>query len=429
MMSQIGDLSAVSFSHKNTTLEERDQLALSSAEITAWLPQLRCQLGAEVAILSTCNRTEIYACGEQALELWPRLKPLLCAHRGIDPARCPEPARYRSTDAARHLFRVSASLESLALGENQILGQIKTAHELLLESPDKSPVLDRLLQFAVRAGKNVRTQTRLCDGAVSISSASVDLAKKLFGDFKDRVVVLVGAGETATNAGVHFRAAGANRFVVVNRSEQTGRAVAAEFGGAYRPLDALHQVLHEADIAIFATGAKDHLIGRRDLKPIMKRRSYRQLFLIDISNPRNVDPDAAKQEGVYLYNIDHLKKVVEANLMGRAQEIPRAEACVDAILAEWDAWMQERRIRPAIASLSRFFHEISQQELVRDQHRMSDAERLLLEEYSKRLVKKLLHHPISYLRQAVQSNSLRAEDLNLVLSLYNLHEPPEPRDD
>lgn len=428
-MSKIGDISAVSFSHKNTTLEERDQLALSSAEVEAWLPTLGQQLGGELAIISTCNRTEVYFHGDPNQELWPRLKPLLCEHRGIDPKRCPEPVRYRSTDAARHLFRVASSLESLALGENQILGQVKTAHELLLKTPEKSPVLDRLFQYAVRAGKNVRTRTSLCDGAVSISSASVDLAKRLFGDFQDRQVLLVGAGETATNAGVHFRAAGAKRFVVANRGEQTGRAVAEQFGGSYCTLDELPQALLDADIAVFATGAKEHLLERKTLKPLMKKRSYRQLFIIDISNPRNVAPDVAKQDGVFLYNIDHLKKVVEANLQGRAQEIPKAEECVEELITEWGAWMQERRIRPAIASLSRFFNEISQQELSRDQNRISDDERKMLEEYSRRLIKKLLHHPISYLRQSVQTNSLRTEDLNLVLALYNLHDRDETSDE
>lgn len=428
-MSKIGDISAVSFSHKNTTLEERDQLALSSAEVEAWLPTLGQQLSGELAIISTCNRTEVYFHGDPNLELWPRLKPLLCEHRGIELKRCPEPVRYRSTDAARHLFRVSSSLESLALGENQILGQVKTAHELLLKTPEKSPVLDRLFQYAVRAGKNVRTRTNLCDGAVSISSASVDLAKRLFGDFQERQVLLVGAGETATNAGVHFRGAGATRFVIANRSEETGRAVAEKFGGTYRTLDELPQALLEADIAVFATGAKEHLLERKTLKPLMKKRSYRQLFIIDISNPRNVAPDVAKQDGVFLYNIDHLKKVVEANLQGRAQEIPKAEECVEELIVEWGAWMQERRIRPAIASLSRFFNEISQQELSRDQNRISDDERQMLEEYSRRLIKKLLHHPISYLRQSVQTNSLRTEDLNLVLALYNLHDRDETSDE
>lgn len=428
-MSKIGDISAISFSHKNTTLEERDQLALSSAEIEHWLPQLVSALDGEVAIISTCNRTEVYHYGDASQDLWARLKPLLCAHRQMEPRSCPEPSKYRSNEAAKHLFRVSGSLESLALGENQILAQVKTSHELLLGSPDKAPVLDRLFQYAIRAGKQIRSQTHLCDGAVSISSASVDLAKKLFGDFEDRQVLLVGAGETATNAGVHFRAAGAKRFVIVNRSEHTGQAVAGQFGGRYRPLEELEAALQEADIAVFATGAKDHLLERKDIKPIMKRRGYRQLFLIDISNPRNIAPDVAKQDGVFLYNIDHLKKVVEANLQGRADEIPKADAIIYELLSEWNAWMQERRIRPAIASLSKLFNEISQQELARDHNQFNEQERKMLEEYSRRLIKKLLHHPISYLRQSVQMNTLRTEDLNLVLALYNLHDRDESYDE
>lgn len=421
MTTKIGDISAVSFSHQNTTLEQRDTLALSSHDIMEWLPALRKALDAEVAILSTCNRTEFYTYGVAAEPLWPRLKPLLCERVGFKPKRCPQPDIYHSTQAAHHLCRVAASLESLALGENRILAQVKTAHDLLLKQPGKSPVLDRLMQYAVRAGKLIRTQTKLCDGAVSISSASVDLAKRVFGSFESQRVVLVGAGETAVSAGLHFKGSGARDFVVLNRSEERGRQTAALFEGTYAPLEDLVEVLHDADIVVFATGSKSHLLNRAMLKGMMRKRQYRQLLLIDISNPRNVASDVTKEDGLFLYNIDHLKKVVEANLAGRESEIPAASQIIAKILCDWGDWMQSRRVEPAITSLNRHFAQVRDQELLRHQNRIDESQKILLEEFSNRLIRKLLHNPIMYLKHAV-NNALSAEDLNLVLSLYDLHD-------
>lgn len=424
MTTKLGDISCVSFSHQNTTLEQRDTLALSSHDIMEWLPQLREALDAEVAILSTCNRTEIYTYGSADDPLWPRLKPLLCQRVGLKPKHCPQPDLHHSTQAAHHLCRVAASLESLALGENQILAQVKTAHELLLKQPGKSPVLDRLMQHAVRAGKLIRTQTKLCDGAVSISSASVDLAKRVFGSFDAQRVVLVGAGETAISAGLHFKGSGARDFVVLNRSQDRGRQTADLFGGTYAPLDDLVDVLEDADIVVFATGSKSHLLNRKMLKGLMRKRQYKQLLLIDISNPRNVASDVTKEDGVFLYNIDHLKKVVEANLAGREDEIPAAEQIIANILCDWGNWMRGRRVEPAIASLNKHFAQVRDQELLRDKNRIDESQKQLLEEFSNRLIRKLLHNPIMYLKGAVKNGALSAEDLNLVLSLYDLHDDP-----
>lgn len=422
MTTKIGDISAISFSHHNTTLEQRDSLALSSSDILEWIPHLRKNLNAEVAIISTCNRTEIYTYGTQTGPLWDRLQPHLCQRMGIKPKKCPTPQQFHSSQAANHLCRVSASLESLALGENQILAQVKTAHDLLLQSPGKSPVLDRLFQHAVRAGKLIRTKTHLCDGAVSISSVSVDLAKKIFGSFDGQQVLLVGAGETATNAAQHFKGSGANNFVVLNRGEENGQKVARMFNGTYRPLDELSDALLTADIAVFATGSKKHLLTRKDMRGLMRKRQYRKLFIIDISNPRNVDPAVSKEDGIFLYNIDNLKKVVELNLAGRYDEIPKAERIIDEVIGDWSAWMQSMRVQPTIASLSKYFKQVRDQELQRDKNRMDDEQQQLLEEFSNRLIRKLLHNPIMYLRQAVETNSLSAEELNLVMALYNLND-------
>ena len=313
-------------------------------------------------------------------------------------------------------------MESIALGENQILAQVKAAHDLLLQSPGKSPVLDRLFQFAIRAGKAVRTETGLCQGAVSISSVSVELARKIFGSFERSKILLVGAGETAAEAAAYFQAAGARDFCVVNRSEVRGRELAAAFGGRYRSLQGIEEACLHADIVVVATGSPDFLLTHDMLKGVTRARRSRPIFLIDISNPRNVDPRVARLGGVYLYNIDDLMAVVEANLNLRKGELPKAEAIVEGLVEEWRAWVQTLRVKPTIATLARFFEAVRQQELERHRNRLGPEELALLESFSRGLTRKLLHHPIMHLRGSVDDNSLRSEDLDLVWDLFRLQD-------
>lgn len=424
-------LTAISFSHRNTALDARDDLAFGDRDVERFVSTCRTEWLSEAAVLSTCNRTEFYLWGPTGADLWPELAPFVARLRGLDGDLMPAPAISFDAAAASHLFRVAASLESLALGENEILGQVKDVHEQILVSPKKMPVLDQLFQFAIRAGKRVRTETTLCEGAVSISSAAVSLATKIFGDFNSRKILLVGAGETAETTAMHFQSCGAKDFQVLNRSTARGQALAEQINGTYRPLDTLDDALNQIDVAVFATGSQEHLITYSAMKKVMKQRQNRPIFLIDISNPRNVDPEIAKLDSAFLYNIDDLEQVVVDNRSSRRQEIPRAEAIVDDLVTSWEQWQRNRKVTPTIASLAQFFEEIRSQELSRQHKGLSDQERQMLEDFSRGLVKKLLHNPIMYLRRSVSDNSLSPQDLDLVRSLYNLDTSPsrETNDD
>lgn len=421
-MSRSSTLKAYTFSYKNTSLEDRDALAFSSENVAAFVAQVREQLGSEGAVISTCNRTEFYLFGPDADIQWPTVRELVADIKGSTPASIPQPHALAGNDAASHVFRVAASLESLALGENQILGQLKDAHEILLGQPVKTPALDRLFQYAVRCGKEVRTETGLCEGTVSISSVAVQLAEKIFGNFAKREILFIGAGDTAEKAAIHFQEAGARNFVVVNRSEGKGRAFAHQLGGSYRPLDDVYDACLSADIVLVATGSQDYLVTKAMFKKVMRKRHRRSIFLIDISNPRNVEPAVGDMTGVYLYNMDNLQRVVASNLDARRQEIPAAEKIVDHFVDEWDNWLQSLQVTPTIATLAKYFDAVREQELDRHGGSVDDDDRVMLEEFSKGLIKKLLHNPIMYLRSSVQNNSLTAEDLRLVRSLYNLED-------
>lgn len=419
MMSAVRDIWLVSFSHHNTSIEERDRLAFSPDEVEAFVPSARNVLGdSELAVLSTCNRTEFYGYGGGPP--WEKLGPLVVQQKHLPAETIAHPSEFRGKDAARHLFRVAASIESLALGEDQILSQVKEVHRQILGLPTKSPVLDRLYQFAIRAGKRVRTETTLCDGAVSIASASVELSKRIYGDLSSLEIVLVGAGETAENAAEHFKASGATQFVVANRGAERGKALADRFGGTYRPLDQLLDVCHTADVAVFATGSPDRLLEKREMKAVMKKRGYRSLFLIDISNPRAVDAAVGKLPGVFLYNIDDLDAVIKDNLKSRQKEIPRAEQVIEELVEEWDAWMQTIRVRPTIGGLARIFEAIREEEIQKWGDKYTPEQREAVDAFSKGLVKKLLHNPISYLRSAVEDGTLKPEDVDLVRRLFEL---------
>ncbi|MFB6264530.1 MAG: glutamyl-tRNA reductase [Bradymonadaceae bacterium] len=422
-----GTLQLFRFDQANTSLEERDELALSDDDIRAVLPELRSQLGGEWAVLSTCHRTEFYHFGDP-IE-WADLRPLVGELNEDDGSELPDPERMERSSAARHLFRVAASLESVALGENEILGQVHDAHDLLLERSDGSPVLDQLFRFAVRCGKDVRTDTALCEGAVSVSSVAVDLAEKIFGSFDGRTVVLVGAGETAETAAEHFAEAGATDFRVVNRSRSSGERLAGRYGGDYRPLDELDEVLQSADVGLVAVGADEPVVEADLAQRVVRARRQEPLFLIDVSNPRNVAPAAGDLPGVYLYDMDDLESVVEDNLQARRAEIPAAEAVVDDFVDQWESWRQQLQVDPTISTLARYFEDVRQQELARHEGDISEDEMDRLERFSKGLVKKLLHFPITNLRSAVEDNSLSQEQLQTVWSLYNLREFEENSDE
>jgi glutamyl-tRNA reductase len=290
-----------------------------------------------------------------------------------------------------------------------------------LEAETDSPIIERLFQFAVRAGKDVRTDTALCEGTVSVSSVAVDLAQKIFGDFSDRTILLLGAGETAETAAEHFAADGAADFLVVNRSRDRGTALADRFNGRFAPLDDLESALATSDIAVVATGSQDPLITREMLEGVTEQRRHDSTFLIDISNPRNVEPSAASLPSVYLYNMDDLQSVVNANKAARRDEIPKAESIIDHYVEEWEHWLQQQRVTPTISTLARYFEDARQREL--DRHDgLSEEERSRLEAFSKGLIKKLLHDPITNLRDAVDRNALSSEQLEFVWSLYNLRE-------
>jgi glutamyl-tRNA reductase len=338
-----GRLLVLGLSHRTAPVEQREKASLAE-------PAARSVLGlllgdpaiSEAAVLSTCNRTELFAVVADPARAEATLSKALVEHSGITTDELAE-ARYvhREHSAARHLFRVAASLDSMVLGESEIQGQVRAARDLGREAGTLGPLLDRTFAQALATGRRVRSQTRVGAGAVSVSSVAVDLARTALGDLRDRRALLVGAGRAAEATARALLGQGLAEIVVSNRTPATASRLAGRFGGRAAGLESLAHDLAAVDVVISSTDATRTILDADSLRRAL--HSERPLVLIDIAVPRDVDPGVAKLPGVRLHNIDDLKRVAEANLNGRRKEAARAEVIVAAEVRRFAAWSRRSR--------------------------------------------------------------------------------------
>jgi len=420
----------VSTNYKNSPIEVWDQFSVNEDKIRQFL-----DAGAaegewldEVAVLSTCNRTEFYFVTDrpESAPSWILARYGDLRNETVDSAAW-RPLRLLDEEAVDHLMRVASGIESMVLGENQILSQVKTTHEILTTSPHRFPILTRLFQDAIRAGKIVRTQTGLCQGAVSISLAAVELTKKFFSKIDKRRILLVGAGETGSLVLRHFHAAGAWQIGVVNRSLPKAQALAREFGAKALPLDAIPRALESVDIVVVATASQEPLIWKDDVARARKARGGGPLFMVDISTPRNIDPAVGDVPDVFLYNIENLKTIIDENMEKRRAEIPAAEKLILAIREEFWGWVKTLQVKPTIRRLTGFFESIRLQELERIRHKVSDEEYDRLERFTGSMIRKLLHHPIMSLRQMSNGEILDRDLIRSAWEMFHLDEVKEEK--
>jgi len=430
----MSELVAAGLNHKTAPVELRERLAASTDEVVRALPLLKERAGfGEVMVVSTCNRVEIYGVAPGWLRAGEAALTLLAEARGVDPALLLRHAFIRGgREAASHICRVSASLESMVVGEPQILGQVKDAYELARAQGTVGAILDRCLGTAFRGAKRVRTETAIARGAASVPSVAVDLARSIFGELRECSALLVGAGERAQQAGVYLKAAGVAGITVVNRGEARGTALAAELGAHYAGWEALGEQLQRADIVITSTGSPQPVIDRALLRQVMRARRGAPIFLVDIAVPRDVDPDVTRLDQVFLYNIDDLQGIVDENLRSRSQEAERAAALVDEELAEFMAWQRSRATGPLIQRLHEQSRGIVEGELQRFRGRLRDLspeQQKAVEALANGIVQKILHKPVTALRRAASAGDEGpALDLAEALqALFELGEPAAPK--
>ena len=417
-------LIVIGWSHKNAPVKFRDKLFLSKDEIQSLVKEaVQPDFIQELTILSTCNRTEFYFLSSDTGSLINCVKDQYNSilKRNIDFADG-EPYTHQGSETIKHLFRVASGMESMMLGENQILSQVKTAHEHLLMSSGKTPLLNQLFRDAVSCGKAVRTDTDLCRGAVSISLAAVELAKRIYSSFQKQKILLVGAGESAELTAKHFQENGAVQFVIVNRSEERGKRLAEKFSAEYAELSQIPELLKQVDIVVAATHSKEYLLTSQQVNQALNARQYKNLLMIDISTPRNIDTDIHKIQEVFLYDIDHLENVISENLEKRKGEIPTAELIIQEHSKKFMSWFKSLKVKPTISLLTQYYEKIRTEELQRYEHKASADEKDAMAKLSKGLVRKLLHYPITHLKGLADGQELDPQTIDTIWRLYRLHE-------
>ncbi len=415
----------IGLNHKTAPLAVRERLFADCEEENNLLPKFLAIEGvAEVLFLSTCNRVEVVAVIDDNPETADKLKKALMKKGGLadDEATCLY--IYRDDEAIKHLFRVTASLDSLVMGEAQILGQVKEAYRQALAQNSSGVALNRLMHRSFRTAKRVRTETEIAANPVSVSFAAVELAKKILGTLTGKKILVVGAGEMAELTGTHLIGNKAEDITVVNRSLVQAAALAEKFHGRAAGLDNLDEALSHADIVISSTGAPSYIITESMIRRALSKRKNRLLFLIDIAVPRDIDPSVDNIENVYLYNIDNLQNIVDENIKNRRREALKAEKIVDEEVTLYSNWLKELEAVPTIISLRTKAEGIVRAEMEKAQGWMSSIEngdKEKIEALVKGIVNKILHAPVAVMKE--ESAEFNSQDIvAAVRQLFRLDE-------
>ncbi|MGE5673885.1 MAG: glutamyl-tRNA reductase [Mycobacterium leprae] len=392
----------IGLNFKTAPVEIREVLAVPTGGLPAALERLAALPISEGVLLSTCNRTELYAVGAEADEAFDALIDYLAEMGNVNVSRItPHLYRHQGLDAVEHLFRVSCGLDSMVIGETQILGQVRDAYAGSTSSGIVGKVLHQLFEQAIAVGKRAQTETRIGQNAVSVSYAAVELAKKVFQSLDGRRCLAIGAGETAKLTVKHLQASGVKDIVIANRTLERAQALAEEIGGTAIAMADIGAILQRVDVVISSTGAPGYVLGRAQVAEAVRFRRGRPIFLFDIAVPRDIDPEIGKLDGAFLYDIDDLQAVVNANLQERAEEAKRVARIVDEEIAKFQNWLASLEVVPTIRQLRDKVDSIRQQELSRMLNRLpdlTDREKAVIEAMTVTLVNKILNEPTQRLK-------------------------------
>ncbi|MBI5038345.1 MAG: glutamyl-tRNA reductase [Nitrospirae bacterium] len=419
------DIILVGLSHNTAPVEIRERLSFSGEQLIAGILRLRAHEEVlECVILSTCNRVEVYTTVEKPELGVARVKDFLHAYQPDIPLERITQHLYthKNEGVVRHLFRVAASLDSMVIGEAQILGQVKDAFDCALLNKTTGVVLNKLFKKSIFTAKRVRTETRIGESAVSISFAAVELAKKIFSNLRSKTGMLVGAGEMGELAAQNLVNSGIKEIVVSNRNYDRALDLARSYNGRVARFEDFLQEMVNVDVVICSTGAPNYVIRFEDVQDIIHRRNNRPLFFIDISVPRNIDPEINKIGNVFLYDIDDLQAVVETNLKARKEEAEKGEKIVAEEVGKFTQWFKSLEVVPTIIALKDKVEEIRRKELERTMGRLrslSPEEVQIIDGLTNTIINKILHNPLVALKlEAHSTNGLLYAEA--VRKLFNL---------
>lgn len=422
------EILVVGLNHKSAPLHIREKVAFPENDIAAPLLSINEISGIrENLIVSTCNRVEIIFAAESGKSA-EKVKDFLADHHGLDRNELnPHLYLHRGGEAVRHLFRVASSLDSIVVGEPQILGQVKDAYGYAQEAGTVGLVLHRLLKKTFSVAKNVRTETGIAKSAVSISYAAVELARKIFGETEGRTAMIIGAGEMGELALRHLVNSGIKEILVANRTFEKAVDLAKEFGGSAVKFEDLLDYLLVTDIVISSTGAPHVIIHGEDVRKLMGRRKYQPMFFIDIAVPRDIDAAVNDIDNAYLYNVDDLQAVVNTNIKERGKEAEKAESIIMSEVGTFRKWLNSLQVVPTIVSLRRKMDQIRESEtekVLAKLSNLSDKDKQQVKALTSAIVNKILHRPQTVLREASHTEEAGLY-LEVTRKMFDLPDAPE----
>ena len=418
-------LSVLGINHRTAPVEVRGQVAFPPESLPRALDELLTLDGVqEAAILSTCNRTEIYI--NQDSDSDPSVENWLCRFHQLNPMSLePHCYTYKESDAVRHMLRVAAGLDSMVLGEPQILGQMKDSYQSALEFGSIDTLVSRLFQHTFSVAKQIRTDTAIGASPVSVAFAAVSLAKQIFGDFENQTALLIGAGETIELAARHLHDQGTGKLIVANRTVSRAHDLAARFNGYGIGLDEIPAHLAEADIVISSTGSTTPIITRDIVEATLVSRKHRPVLMVDIAVPADIEPGVAGFDDVYLYSVDDLKQVIEENMRSRQEAALQAEEIIDAQVDRFMSWTRSLEAVPTVRAYREFAESLAQQERNKALNQLESGKtpEEVIDTLTRNLVNKLIHNPSVNLRGAVAEGETGL--LDAVRTLFRLKGNPD----
>jgi glutamyl-tRNA reductase len=408
--------------HHTAPIELREALAIDGATVQALLREIRSNAAVcEAAIIATCNRTELYVSGDDSIAAEAAMRQMFARQAGNLCSLVDSHAYLRSGgDACRHLLRVAAGLDSMILGEHQILGQVREAQGLAKDAETLGPLMQRLWSAAIHTGKRARAETDIGMGAVSIASATVSLAERVLGDLRDRAVLLIGAGDTCRLAARHLADRRPGRLLVANRTLARGTTVAEAFGGNAVPLGDIPSLLGSVDVVVSATRAPGFVVTSEMVRNALSVRGPRSLVLVDVAVPRDIEPSAADLENVFLYSIDAIRTLVDRSLAHRLRQVPRVEAIVEEECGKLMAWARGQGAATVVRELVDRFERVRAEEVRRNLKHFHPEEQAYIDRLTRTLVSRLLRPPITQLTSGTLTPSLESARLELVRELFAL---------
>ena len=398
------NLIVVGLSHKTAPVEIRERLSFPAQTIGEPLNRLCTAYEInEGVIISTCNRVEVFAVTRDIEKgLW-QVKKFLSEYHNIPLEGLDKHLyAYTSEDAVRHIFRVSSGIDSMIIGEPQILGQVKDAYGYALQHKTAGVIMNKLFHKAFSVAKRIRTETKIGSSAVSVSYAAVELAKKIFGTLEGKIAMLIGAGEMAELAARHLLSSGVQEIIVANRTYEKAIEMAKGFNGTPIMFREFTHYLKKVDIVITSTAAPKFIIHPEQIEEVIKERKNRSMFFIDISVPRNIDPLINNIDNIYLYNVDDLQGVVEANLKERAKEAKEAESIINEELGNFHRWVKSLDVVPTIVALKKKFEEIRKGEMEKalsGMNNLQEKDKETINAMTKAIINKVVHDPVTHLKK------------------------------